>query len=292
MNIRVKNTNIVINVFILFIFVIYFIYGYILEIIIMMMSILIHEFSHITIARLYGVEINEVEMFPFGGIARYKNIRLTSPKEEILICIAGPLSNLIIILFFILLKNFQFNICIVNYIVEVNTLIFILNILPIFPLDGGKILRSILSLYIGYKSATIKLAYITYFICTFFILYDILNGTIKQDITYLSIIAVFTIVAAKKEKKMAAFVFISGIIRKKDELNVKKVLRVHFLVCHKTLNIKEAIEYILPSRYHIFIIIDNNGETMGNISETQLIDGIYKYGFDITLENLLMNIKK
>lgn len=287
MNIKIKNINIIINVFMLVIFILYFFYGYIVEVIIMFITVFIHELSHNAVAKLYGLEINEVELFPFGGVARHNNLRMMSPKEEMVICIIGPLCNLIIMLFFTLLKNLYLNSYIINYIIKVNKLMFLLNIAPVFPLDGGKVARSLLSLFIGYKSATNKLVYSTYFICTFIILYDILNGIIKLEITYLSIVAVFTIVAAKKEREMAAFVFISGIMRKKDELKKTKISKVHFLVCLTSVNIKEAIEYILPSRYHIFILINNNGETIGTITEIQLIDGIYRYGYDITLEKLL-----
>lgn len=288
---KIRDINIKINIFMLVMFIFYSLCGYFFETSIMVLSILIHEIFHSIAARKYGIKINEVEIFPFGGIAKFENIRTITPKEEIIICAIGPLSNLIIIILFLSLRVFYFDSYLIDYIIKVNKVIFIINVLPIFPLDGGKIVRAILSLFIGYKASTIRLVYITYFLCTFIILYDILNG-ITVNITYLGAIAVFSIVAAKKEREMAAFAFIRSITEKTNELSRKKKMKVHILVCIKTINIKETIECFLPNKYHIFIIIDSNGETIGTITEGQLIEGIYRYGFDVTLEELLIESKK
>lgn len=289
---KINDFKIKINIFMLLMIVLYFYFGYFIEVFIMFLTVLVHEISHIIAARRYGFKVDEIEIFPFGGIARFEDLKTIYPGEEVFICAMGPLSNFIIMILFIGIKSFYTNSYIINYIIEVNKLMFILNLLPVLPLDGGKILRTILSLFIGYKSSTIKLVYITYIICTFIILYDILNGIIGFEVTYLSTIAVFAIIAAKKEKEMAAFVFIRSITRKTNDLNKKKKMKVHILVCIKTVNIKEAIECFLPNRYHIFIIIKSNGETIGTITEGQLLEGIFRYGLDITLENLLIESKE
>lgn len=288
---KIKNISIKINIFMLATFILFFLCGYFIESLIITLTVLVHEFFHSIVAKKYGFEVNEIEIFPFGGIAKFEQIKTIYPKEEIFICIIGPLSNLIIAIIFMSLKNLYFHSYFIDYIIRVNKLMFVINILPIFPLDGGKIVRAILSLFIGYKSSTIKLSYITYMLCTIVILYDILNGLILNG-TYFSLIAVFTIIAAKKEREMAAFVFIKSITRKTSDLYRKKKMKVHILVCMQTVNIKEALDFFLPNKYHIFIIIKSNGETIGTITESQLIEGIYSYGFDITLEELLIETKK
>lgn len=288
---KIRNINIKINIFMLAMFIFYSLCGYFIETSVMVLSILIHEIFHSIAARRYDLRINEVEIFPFGGMAKFENIRTINPKEEIFICAMGPLSNLMIMILFIAFKSLYIDSYLINYIIKVNKLMLIINILPVFPLDGGKIIRAILSLFIGYKSSTIRLVYVTYFLCTFTILYDILNGITGNSI-YIVAIAVFTMVAAKKEREMAAFAFIRSITEKTNELSRKKKMKVHILVCIKTIKIKEIIECFLPNRYHIFIIIKGNGETIGTITESQLLEGIYRYGFGITLEELLIEIKK
>ncbi len=286
-----KIISIKINIFMLVAFILYSLFGYIVEISVIAFTVLIHEIFHSIVAKKYGFEVSEIEIFPFGGIARFEHIKATYPKEEILICIAGPLSNFIMVIIFMGLKRLYLDSYLIEYIIKINKLMFILNILPIFPLDGGKIIRAILSLFMGYKSATIKLSYITHILCTIVILYDILNGLMVSGV-YISLIAVFIIIAAKKEREMAAFVFIKSITGKTSDIYKKKKMRVHILVCMRTISIKEILDCFLPNKYHIFIIIKSNGETIGTITEGQLLEGIYNHGFDITLEDLLMQTKK
>ncbi|WIV10606.1 M50 family metallopeptidase [Proteiniborus sp. MB09-C3] len=288
---KIKNISIKVNIFMLIVFALYFMLGYFIEVLVIVFTVLIHEISHSLAARKCGFEINEIEIFPFGGIARFEYMKTIYPKEEIFICAIGPLSNFAVMIVFMGLKSLYFDNYLFDYIIKINKLMFIINIFPVFPLDGGKIIRAVLSLFIGYKSSTTKLSYITYMLCTIIILYDILNGLIG-DGTSLSLIAVFTIIAAKKEREMAAFAFIKSITGKTNEINRKKKMKAHLLVCIKTINIKEALDCFLPNRYHIFIIIKSNGETIGTITESQLLEGIYSYGLDITLEELLIETKK
>ncbi|SCG83728.1 peptidase M50 [Proteiniborus sp. DW1] len=292
MNILRNNSiSIKINIFMLATFILYSLFGYYMEIFVVVIAVLAHEIFHSIVAIKYGVKVKEIEIFPFGGIARFEQIEAISPKEEILICIAGPLSNLILVVIFRGLKQLYLDSYLIEYVININKLMFIINILPVFPLDGGKIVRAVLSLFMGYKFATIKLSYITYILCTILILYDILNGLMINGV-YISLIAVFIIIAARKEREMAAFVFIKSITGKTTEIYKKKKMKVHVLVCMETLSIKEALDCFLPNKYHIFIIIKSNGETIGTITESQLLEGIYTHDFDITLGELLIRSKK
>lgn len=200
--IKNKSICININIFMLAVFIIYSLLGHSIKILLVILAVLIHEIFHSIVAGKFGLGVKEIEIFPFGGIARFEEMKAISPKEEILISLAGPLSNLIIVVIFMGLRQLYLDSYLIEYIININKLILIVNILPIFPLDGGKVIRAILSLLVGYKTATIKLSYITYILCTIIILYDILNGLIVNGV-YISLIAVFVIIAAKKEREMA-----------------------------------------------------------------------------------------
>lgn len=137
-----KNNSICIkiNIFMLAVLIIYSLLGHSIKIFIVVLAVLIHEIFHSVVARKFGIEVKEIEIFPFGGIARFEEIKAISPKEEVLICIAGPLSNLIIVVMFMRLKLLYLDSYLIEYVIKINKLMFIINILPIFPLDGGKLL--------------------------------------------------------------------------------------------------------------------------------------------------------
>lgn len=113
-------------------------------------SIIFHESCHSLVARHYGIEIAGITLFIFGGVAEMKSDP-KSAKAEFLVAVAGPLGSVCVALFaFSLgflweqLKISDIFIPIFIYLAWMNTVLAIFNLLPAFPMDGGRILRSIL----------------------------------------------------------------------------------------------------------------------------------------------------
>lgn len=113
-------------------------------------SIIIHEFSHSLVARKYGLEIKGITLFIFGGVAEMKE-EPDSPKTEFFMAIAGPIASLILSILFgamyqsaVILELSIPVTGILGYLSAVNMLLAIFNLIPAFPTDGGRILRSIL----------------------------------------------------------------------------------------------------------------------------------------------------
>jgi len=120
-------------------------------------SILLHEVGHSIIASNYGIKFQKIVLFALGGIA-LNPIEITVPKKEIRMAFAGPLisfiiSGLSLILWFIFFQNRMF--ITQNFPIDgiffysgmINLVIGLFNLLPVFPCDGGRILRSFLSYY-------------------------------------------------------------------------------------------------------------------------------------------------
>ena len=126
--------------------IIYWIFGAI-SAILLFTSVLLHELSHSLVALKFGISVKEINLFIFGGVAMIEE-EAHSPKEEFLIAIAGPLMSFSLGVFFLILALLYpvddiFN-GLINYLMYVNFIIGIFNLVPAFPLDGGRILRSIL----------------------------------------------------------------------------------------------------------------------------------------------------
>jgi Zn-dependent protease len=113
-------------------------------------SIIIHEFSHSLIARKYGLEIKGITLFIFGGVAEMKD-EPNSPKTEFFMAIAGPIASFMLSILFAVLYQVA-NILglpvpligILGYLSAINMLLAVFNMVPAFPTDGGRILRSLL----------------------------------------------------------------------------------------------------------------------------------------------------
>lgn len=113
------------------------------------LSVLVHELSHAFMARAEGIEIEEIVLHPFGGLARLRN-EPESPRAEFRIAIAGPAASFIIgIVTFVLLlptvrSGFTTVAGVLLLISAGNLLLAIFNLFPGYPLDGGRVLRAIL----------------------------------------------------------------------------------------------------------------------------------------------------
>lgn len=114
-------------------------------------SVLTHELSHSVVANLSGISIRKINLFMFGGVAQMSKPPQTA-VQEFLMAIAGPLASFVLSIFFgifwfgLRLTNFKFLpvIAFFGYLSLINLSLGIFNLLPGFPLDGGRILRSIL----------------------------------------------------------------------------------------------------------------------------------------------------
>jgi Zn-dependent protease len=135
-------------------------------------SVLLHELGHCAMAQQFGIRVLDITLWPFGGVARIEQMP-AQPRSEFLIALAGPATNLaiavalvpIVLLVGVLAgRDALFSTSdpltmltpatLVTYVVIVNLFILAFNLLPAFPVDGGRMLRAALTPAIGRESAT------------------------------------------------------------------------------------------------------------------------------------------
>jgi len=110
-------------------------------------SIVLHEVGHSVMARHYGIAIKGITLFIFGGVAELED-EPASAKAEFLVAIAGPLVSLLLVLLFAglgaLLQFAQLTavVGVLSYLATINTIVAVFNMIPAFPLDGGRVLRA------------------------------------------------------------------------------------------------------------------------------------------------------
>lgn len=125
-----------------------------------MIFALIHEFGHLLAGVIMGMKPEKIEVMPFGVSISFKiNVDEYNEKikngnvleiKKIIVALAGPITNFIIILI-----SYNLNLDLIKsmLIIYTNFLIMIFNLLPIYPLDGGRILKGILHIIVGKRNA-------------------------------------------------------------------------------------------------------------------------------------------
>ncbi len=188
--------------------------------------ILLHELGHALTAMRYGINTKDIILSPIGGLARLENIP-DIPRQEFIIAINGPLVNLAIaITLFTILKilgwdlvpdfqNGQLEVSrntFLPLLLVMNVAVFIFNLIPAFPMDGGRILRSILSSQIGRTRATFWAAFLGRVIAIGFFVFAIYNNHLV-----LGLIGPFIFFVAGREYKQ---VKLQELMRKTSIANI------------------------------------------------------------------------
>lgn len=180
-----------------------------------------HEYGHALTAKRYGVSTQDIILSPIGGVARLNHLP-EKPKHELFVAIAGPLVNVVIILLILLVVfvfypgdsfNPDFEAITTGNFIEnylfvmqyINLMLVLFNLIPAFPMDGGRVLRSLLAMKLGRLKATRVAAFIGQGIAVVFIIsaifkYPILGRPVTSVEQFtLSIIGLFVFTMARAE---------------------------------------------------------------------------------------------
>jgi Zn-dependent protease len=125
-------------------------------------SVALHELGHSVVAKTKGGYIHEIVLYPFGGAAKISNIP-SRPRDEIMVALAGPAVSLV-------LAILCYQVAWLEFVGYVNSMLFFFNILPVFPMDGGRVFRAILTVKKGRLAATRIAASVGKYFCGLFVL--------------------------------------------------------------------------------------------------------------------------
>jgi Zn-dependent protease/CBS domain-containing protein len=116
------------------------------------LCVLLHEFGHALAARRYGIPTKDITLLPIGGVARLERMP-TDPKQELVVALAGPAVNVVIALALVPVIAVS-NVAFFERLFTTNLFLVAFNMIPAFPMDGGRVLRAGLALKMNYAGAT------------------------------------------------------------------------------------------------------------------------------------------
>jgi Zn-dependent protease/CBS domain-containing protein len=133
-------------------------------IVLLFLCVVLHEFGHIYAARRYGIRTPDVTLLPIGGVAALERMP-EKPSQEIIVALAGPAVNVVIAIMLTLLLGARFDLSqmaqleqaqssILAQVAAANVALVIFNLIPAFPMDGGRVLRALLATWLGFTRAT------------------------------------------------------------------------------------------------------------------------------------------
>ncbi len=257
----------------------------ILFILLLFLFVVFHEFGHALTARKYGIKTRDITLLPIGGVARLEKMP-KKPSQELAVAIAGPLVNLFfaIVLFagLFLTNNFPTNqqIGITNgsiwwRLATVNLSLFIFNLIPAFPMDGGRIIRALLAMRMEYTKATQVAASLGQGIALIFGLFGLFGNPL------LLFIAFFVWIGASQESSMVQMESaMSGI-------PIKNAMLTRFQTLSPTQRLNDAADAIIAGYQQDFPIVDYEGKMVGILTRKRLMQAITNDGLTVNIAGVM-----
>ncbi|MGH4051031.1 MAG: M50 family metallopeptidase [Clostridium sp.] len=259
------------------------------EIVIAFIFVFLHELMHYLAARILGFSGFDIEILPIGAVLKVKDLDEASAMEDLIISLAGPMFNLLIaVIFYILFM--AYNMPYLHLIYKTNLALGIFNLIPAFPLDGGRVLRDILSIKTIYRKANQISIRVSMVLGSIFMFIYFVSVSANKSNFNLGLISIFILISSVKEKERIVYLIMGYIIKKKYRFIKRGYVenRSISIFCEK--NLLSVLGIIDKNKYNLFTILDENMSVLETLYEEEIIEAIKAYGNISLIEYI--NIKK
>jgi Zn-dependent protease/CBS domain-containing protein len=231
--------------------------------------VVFHELAHSVIARHYGIKVRKIILYPIGGVSEIEEIP-DNPSQEWRMAVAGPLTSLVLgatllaVSLFALKQAFNiftFTAITGNFLTDLATLNILLgafNLIPAFPMDGGRVFRALLAERLKYSDATRYAVYIG----KIFGIAMVLLGIVYNFL--LILVGIFVYIGASEEAEQTIISTTLAGVRVKDVMQSQ----IGFVTPQQT--ISEALEVMFKNRYHD-ALVEKDGIFQGIVTWNELM---------------------
>jgi Zn-dependent protease/predicted transcriptional regulator len=247
----------------------------ILFILALFLCVVLHEYGHALTARKYGIKTRDITLYPIGGVARLERLP-DRPIEELWVALAGPAVNVVIaalLIAYLFFTNGLAPIADMSFtqgsflerLVAVNIYLVLFNLIPAFPMDGGRVLRALLALKLEYVQATQIAATIGQGIALLFGFIGLFTNS------FLIFIALFVWIGAGQEASMVQVRHSLG------GIPITRAMQTDFQILSPSDTLARVVELILAGSQQDFPVVEN-GNVAGILDRDTFISALSKNG--------------
>jgi stage IV sporulation protein FB len=249
----------------------------VLFIVLLFACVLLHEFGHVFAARRYGVRTPDITLLPIGGVARLERIP-EKPSQELVVALAGPAVNVVIaaLLFLAIggmpsVESMEVDnpgVGLLARLASVNVFLVLFNLIPAFPMDGGRALRALLATRMGYGRATQIAASIGQAVAFALGLLGLFGNPL------LIFIALFVYLAASSEAHAVQLREVSRGMIAGDAMITR------FESLSPSSVVEDAVQALIRTTQHEFPVVDGGGRLRGVLTRDDMIKALRERGPD------------
>ena len=246
--------------------------------------VVLHEYGHALTARRYGIRTRDITLYPIGGVARLERMP-DKPIQELWVALAGPAVNVVIAVGLYVVLALTHRIPgigeasmtqggFLQRLMVLNVFLAVFNMIPAFPMDGGRVLRALLATRLEYSRATGIAASIGQGIALIFGFLGFLYNP------FLILIAVFVWIGAAQEASMAQMKSALG------GIPVARAMITDFRALRVGESLSRAVELILAGSQHDFPVLDGQ-RVAGILTRSDLMAALAREGQDATVDGVM-----
>jgi Zn-dependent protease/CBS domain-containing protein len=246
--------------------------------------VLLHEFGHALTARRYGIQTRDITLLPIGGVARLERMP-DDPRQELWVALAGPAVNLVIAALLygwlasqsLLEPLTSLSVSqgsLLERVMLVNVTLVLFNLLPAFPMDGGRIVRALLALRLEYTRATQIAATLGQGMALIFGFVGLFTNP------FLLFIAFFVWIGAAQESSMVQMKTALG------GIPVSRAMITDYQALPETAPLGAVVDILLRGTQEDFPVT-REGELVGVLDRRGLIAALAQYGRDLPIERVM-----
>jgi len=236
-------------------------------VLLLFLCVVLHEFGHAFAAKAFGINTPDITLLPIGGVARLERMP-EEPMQELIIAVAGPLVNVVIALGLFVAGGAQALLNpstvegggLVAQLLTINIMLVLFNLLPAFPMDGGRVLRALLATRMSYARATQVAANVGQGFAFIFGFMGLFGPN-----PFLLFIALFVYIGASQEAALAQMKDVSR------RFPVSSAMVREFRTLSENASLQEAVDALLATSQHDFPVVDETGSVAGLLTRRDLI---------------------
>ena len=239
--------------------------------------VVLHEFGHAFAARRYGIATPRITLLPIGGVAELERMP-EKPSEEIVVALAGPAVNVVIAAVLMLFLGATVDqqslasmedprVGFAARLAAVNVWLVLFNLIPAFPMDGGRVLRALLAMRYPRVRATEIAGSIGQVAAFGFGFLGLVSGNVL-----LIFVAIFVYLAASAETQAI------GLQDAARSVAIRDAMITRFETLAPTATLFDAANALLRTTQHEFPIVDGAGQLRGFLTRAGLVAGLKERG--------------
>jgi stage IV sporulation protein FB len=250
--------------------------GYLLEALTLFGIVFIHEMGHVAAAKGLGWKVREVQLLPFGGVAVVDELGTVPLHEELIVALAGPFQHAWLILLALLMKTVApSNLEWWNYFIEVNLMIGLFNLLPVLPLDGGRVLQCLFGYIMSYHRTLWMTTWLSLTLSAFVISFAIYGLFTNRLPLNLLVIGLFLLISNWYSYRQLPFLFFRFLMsrgQRVSRLLLSGTLAQPIVVARQQ-KISDILKLFMREKYHLIYVMNEKGRIQAILPEQQLVSG-------------------